>query len=150
LKLRALHQQTHPTATAGSNIRQGSYALGIIIVITDGAQPITGITQTRYYELSLSLAQLASDELSSECNKALKIFNSFVGSSVSIQLIPSPHDPNPTSSDPVKGVDNVIPPDVIRSAKGFAIFQVVKMGFLVSARAGSGLVIARLSDGSES
>lgn len=32
-------------------------------------------------------------------------------------------------------------------AKGFAIFTVVKAGFLVSARAGSGIVIARLPDG---
>lgn len=47
-----------------------------------------------------------------------------------------------------KGLDNVIPPHVLRKAKGFAFLTVVKAGFLFSARAGSGCVIARLSDGS--
>lgn len=38
----------------------------------------------------------------------------------------------------------------MEKAAGFAIFTVVKAGFLVSARAGSGIVIARLPDGGES
>ena len=50
---------------------------------------------------------------------------------------------------PVKGLDNVIPLQVMRQAKGFAIFTVVKAGFLFSARAGTGIVIARLDDGCE-
>lgn len=44
----------------------------------------------------------------------------------------------------------MIPHNVIEKAAGFAIFTVVKAGFLVSARGGSGVVIARLPDGSES
>ena len=47
------------------------------------------------------------------------------------------------------GVDRIIPPTLIMRAKGLAIMTVFKAGFLVSARAGSGLVVARLSDGSE-
>ncbi|KAG0230958.1 hypothetical protein BGX31_005693 [Mortierella sp. GBA43] len=47
-----------------------------------------------------------------------------------------------------KGVDNIIPPDILSSAQGLAIFTVVKAGFLFSGRAGSGIVIARLEDGS--
>jgi lipid-binding SYLF domain-containing protein len=43
----------------------------------------------------------------------------------------------------------VIPNNVLEKAAGFAIFTVVKAGFLVSARAGSGVVIARLPDGGE-
>ncbi|EEB95852.1 hypothetical protein MPER_05115, partial [Moniliophthora perniciosa FA553] len=45
-------------------------------------------------------------------------------------------------------LDGVIPRDVIENAKGFAIFTVFKAGFVFSARAGSGIVIARLPDGS--
>lgn len=41
----------------------------------------------------------------------------------------------------------MIPHSVLEKAAGFAIFTVVKAGFLLSARAGSGVVIARLPDG---
>jgi lipid-binding SYLF domain-containing protein len=44
----------------------------------------------------------------------------------------------------------VIPRNVLERAQGFAIFTVAKAGFLFSARAGSGIVIARLEDGSKS
>ena len=43
----------------------------------------------------------------------------------------------------------MIPRSVLERAAGFAIFTVVKAGFIVSARAGSGVVIARLDDGSK-
>lgn len=43
----------------------------------------------------------------------------------------------------------VIPRTVLENAKGFAIFTIFKAGLLFSARAGSGIVIARLDDGSE-
>ncbi|KAG8851347.1 hypothetical protein FRB96_009412 [Tulasnella sp. 330] len=64
--------------------------------------------------------------LPQECIKAAKIFRSFVN-----------------------GADSkVIPRSVLQGARGFAIFTVVKAGFFFSARAGSGVVIARLPDGS--
>ncbi|KAI8343432.1 hypothetical protein BC941DRAFT_411372, partial [Chlamydoabsidia padenii] len=66
--------------------------------------------------------------LSSECRKASRILNSFI--------------------DPGQGLDVVIPTDILRNAKGLAILTVLKGGFLFSGRAGSGLVIARLADGS--
>jgi len=47
------------------------------------------------------------------------------------------------------GLDNVIPAEVVRHAKGLAVFTVVKAGFVWSGRVGSGLVIARLEDGSK-
>ncbi|KAI9478223.1 MAG: hypothetical protein EXX96DRAFT_595641 [Benjaminiella poitrasii] len=65
--------------------------------------------------------------LSSECRKAARILNSF--------------------TDNGKGVDIMIPPNILRDAKGLAIFTVLKAGFLFSGRAGSGLVVARLPDG---
>lgn len=46
------------------------------------------------------------------------------------------------------GQDQVIPPDVLQRAKGLAIITVLKAGFLFSGRAGSGVIVARLSDGS--
>ncbi|CAB4411971.1 unnamed protein product [Rhizophagus irregularis] len=68
-------------------------------------------------------------DLAEECKKAAKILNSFI--------------------DPVaaKGPDKVIPPNVLQKAKGFAIFTVIKAGFLFSGRMGAGLVVARLEDG---
>lgn len=41
----------------------------------------------------------------------------------------------------------VIPPHVLANAKGLAIMAVLKAGFIGSARAGSGVVVARLADG---
>jgi lipid-binding SYLF domain-containing protein len=45
------------------------------------------------------------------------------------------------------GPDSVIPPDILARAQGLAIFTVIKAGFLFSGRAGSGIVVARLADG---
>lgn len=47
----------------------------------------------------------------------------------------------------VFGADQVIPPDVLKRAKGLAIITVLKAGFLFSGRAGSGVIVARLKDG---
>lgn len=45
------------------------------------------------------------------------------------------------------GPDKLIPAHVIAKAQGLAILSVVKAGFMITARGGSGIVIARLSDG---
>ncbi|KAJ7042612.1 hypothetical protein C8F04DRAFT_1076519 [Mycena alexandri] len=66
--------------------------------------------------------------LPKECIKAAKIFKSFVDSSNN-------------------GLDGVVPREVLENAKGFAIFTIFKAGFLFSARAGTGIVIAKLADG---
>ncbi|KAK4219934.1 hypothetical protein QBC37DRAFT_74453 [Rhypophila decipiens] len=68
--------------------------------------------------------------LASECKKCGKILNSFI-------------DPRQAFSP-----DKIIPPSVLANAKGLAILTVIKAGFLGSARFGSGLVVARLPDGS--
>ncbi|KAK7684998.1 hypothetical protein QCA50_011833 [Cerrena zonata] len=67
--------------------------------------------------------------LPKECQKAAKIFQSFVDSGNN-------------------GLDGVVPRTILENAKGFAIFTIFKAGFLFSARAGSGIVIAKLEDGS--
>ncbi|KAF9137294.1 hypothetical protein BGX30_010390 [Mortierella sp. GBA39] len=68
-------------------------------------------------------------DLAGECKRASKILNAFI--------------------DPVaaKGIDNIIPPNILSHAKGLAIFTVIKAGFLFSGRAGAGIVVARLEDG---
>ena len=43
----------------------------------------------------------------------------------------------------------VIPRSILERANGFAIFNIIKAGFLFSARGGSGVVIARLDNGCE-
>ncbi|RHZ62165.1 putative telomere silencing protein Zds1 [Aspergillus thermomutatus] len=67
--------------------------------------------------------------LSSECKKAGKILASFI-------------DPRQAF-----GPDKIIPPEILAGAKGLAILTVLKAGFLGSARFGSGIVVARLADG---
>jgi lipid-binding SYLF domain-containing protein len=66
---------------------------------------------------------------SGECRKAAKILASFV----------DPHQ--------AFGPDKIIPPEVLSRAKGLAVITVLKAGFLGSGRFGSGVVIARLADG---
>ncbi|KAL7276900.1 hypothetical protein RUND412_000092 [Rhizina undulata] len=68
--------------------------------------------------------------LQSECRKASRILASFV-------------DPKQSF-----GPDKIIPPSVLANAKGLAIITVFKAGFLFSGRVGSGLVVARNTDGS--
>ncbi|GAA5844205.1 hypothetical protein JCM3766R1_000967 [Sporobolomyces carnicolor] len=73
---------------------------------------------------------LVSFKLENECTKAAKTLQSFLA------------DPNEPES-----ALNAIPKAVLNKAKGFAIFTVFKAGFVWSGKAGSGVVIARLPDG---
>ncbi|KAL2755606.1 hypothetical protein ACRALDRAFT_1034192 [Sodiomyces alcalophilus JCM 7366] len=68
--------------------------------------------------------------MASECKKCGKILASFI-------------DPRQSF-----GPDKIIPPSVLAKAKGLAVLTVLKAGFLGSGRFGSGLVVARLPDGS--
>ncbi|XP_053366147.1 SH3 domain-containing YSC84-like protein 1 [Clarias gariepinus] len=67
--------------------------------------------------------------LKSEAKKAAKILRGF------------------TEISNREGPDKLIPAHVIAKAKGLAILSIVKAGFLITARGGSGIVIARLPDG---
>ncbi|QRD81434.1 hypothetical protein F9C07_2054151 [Aspergillus flavus] len=75
-------------------------------------------------------ASLRIDIAAGECKKATQILESF---------LTAPYFGNPGKELPGK---------VLVNAKGLAICTVAKAGFLGSARFGSGLVIARLDDGS--
>ena len=68
--------------------------------------------------------------LKSESKKAAKILSSFI-------------KPNQ-----IAGPEQIIPPRILKNAKGLAIITVLKAGFLFSGRAGSGVIVARLPDGS--
>ena len=57
-------------------------------------------------------------------------------------------DEESTSTIAIVTHTQVIPRSVLERAAGFAIYTVVKAGFVFSARAGSGVVTARLDDGS--
>ncbi|KAF8446327.1 hypothetical protein L210DRAFT_3529639 [Boletus edulis BED1] len=77
----------------------------------------------------MKLSSPLPQSLPKECQKATKILSSFVDSRNN-------------------GLDGIIPRSVLQNAKGFAIFTVFKAGFLFSARGGTGIVIARLPNGS--
>jgi len=69
--------------------------------------------------------------LPGEADKAAKILDTFLA------------DPERPES-----ALNSIPKAVLQKARGLAVFQVLKAGFVFSGKAGSGMVIARLPDGS--
>lgn len=84
---------------------------------------------SRVQSSSQSFAQGFS--LPGEAEKAAKILASFLA------------DP-----DHPESALNSIPKVVLQRARGLAVFQVLKAGFVFSGKAGSGLVISRLPDGS--
>ncbi|KAF8650120.1 hypothetical protein AX16_005357 [Volvariella volvacea WC 439] len=101
-----------------------------------GAQK-AGIQATAFMQASSHKVATGSREfvqsfsLPGEAEKAAKILDSFLA------------DPERPES-----ALNSIPKAVLLQARGLAIFQVVKAGFVFSGKAGSGIVIARLPDGS--
>lgn len=78
-----------------------------------------------------SAALVRGFSLPGEAEKAAKILESFLA--------------NP---DHPESALNAIPKAVLQSARGLAVFQVIKAGFVFSGKAGSGIVLARLPDGS--
>ena len=81
---------------------------------------LEGACFVRYIELILT----------GECRKAARTIRQFV------------------REDATVGPDAIIPSRIIENAKGLAVITVLKAGFVWSGRAGAGLVIAKLSNGS--
>ncbi|SNX82492.1 related to YSC84 - protein involved in the organization of the actin cytoskeleton [Melanopsichium pennsylvanicum] len=73
----------------------------------------------------------AGFSLPKECDRAAKILQAFLA---------DPEHPDSAL--------NSIPKAVLQNAKGLAVFSVIKAGFVWSGKIGSGVVIARLPDGS--
>ncbi|KAH7340893.1 DUF500-domain-containing protein [Rhizoctonia solani] len=78
-----------------------------------------------------SAALVRGFSLPGEAEKAARILESFLA---------NPEHP--------ESALNAIPKAVLQRARGLAVFQVIKAGFVFSGKAGSGLVLARLPDGS--
>lgn len=101
-----------------------------------GAQK-AGIQATAFMHASSTKVASGSREfvqgftLPGEAEKAAKILDSFLA------------DPERPES-----ALNSIPKAVLLQARGLAVFSVLKAGFVFSGKAGSGIVIARLPDGS--
>jgi lipid-binding SYLF domain-containing protein len=101
-----------------------------------GAQK-AGVQATAFLQNSGSKVANSSKDfaqgfsLPGEADKAAKILESFLA------------DPGHPES-----ALNAIPKAVLQRARGLAVFQVLKAGFVFSGKAGSGIVIARLPDGS--
>jgi lipid-binding SYLF domain-containing protein len=91
--------------------------------------------------------------LEEECNKCARILKSFTArkddgehvTSTPIQTAPS----NPSATGPAKQSKAVvkIPPKVLQSAKGLAIFTTFRTGLHISGAGGSGIVMSRLPNG---
>ncbi|KDN46960.1 DUF500-domain-containing protein [Tilletiaria anomala UBC 951] len=95
-----------------------------------GVQATAFAQQTsRQLSEQAKLAQ-AGFSLPKECDKASKILQSFLA---------DPEHPDSAL--------NAIPKAVLQQAKGLAVFSVIKAGFIWSGKAGSGVVTARLPDG---
>lgn len=95
-----------------------------------------GQTAAQFGQQVVSEAQAGS-------NKALtgfKLENETAKAARSLQaFVADPHHP--------ESALNAIPKEVLARSKGLAIFTVLKAGFVWSGKAGSGVVIARLADG---
>ncbi|QUC21764.1 uncharacterized protein UV8b_06007 [Ustilaginoidea virens] len=101
------------------------------------------------------------ETLDKECDKAASILKSFCTKGVyaddDADQPPTSTDPkaeestggivDPTKEKPKKRVIVTIPPKVISRAVGLAIFTTLRAGFQVSGATGSGILIARLPDG---
>ncbi|KAF7768079.1 hypothetical protein Agabi119p4_7322 [Agaricus bisporus var. burnettii] len=110
--------------------------MSLLDKLRKGAQKAT-IQATAFAQTSSSKVASGSRDfmqgfsLPGEAEKAAKILESFLA------------DPERPDS-----ALNAIPKAVLNRARGLAVFQVVKAGFVFSGKAGSGIVIARLPDGS--
>ncbi|KZT50835.1 DUF500-domain-containing protein [Calocera cornea HHB12733] len=96
-----------------------------------GSQAGTFISETTARGLQEGQGFAQSFSLPGEAEKAAKILASFLA-----------------GPDQADSALNVIPHAVLARARGLAIFQVIKAGFVFSGKMGSGIVIARLPDGS--
>jgi len=90
-----------------------------------------------------SFVQRSSTQVASGAQGFAQTFNLPGESEKAANILSSFLDPEDPSS-----ALNSIPKPILQQARGLAIFQVIKAGFVFSGKAGSGIVIARLPDGS--
>ena len=119
------------TAIRASCAAQGLAMLPLMLVFPLGTKDTSNLAAST---TTHSLSQV-SFTLEAEATRAEAILKAFMAP-----------PPNPYVGK--IAVMNRIPREVVQRAKGFAVFTVVKAGFMFSGKAGSGLVVARLPDGS--
>jgi hypothetical protein len=81
--------------------------------------------------------------LDKECDKAAAILRTFTREGFNVK------DTTSSSKNNTKSIFKV-PPQVLQQANGIVIFTVFRTGFQVSGAGGSGILLARQPDGSES
>lgn len=84
--------------------------------------------------------------LDKECDKAAAILRTFTREGFHVK---SDAPSGSSSKNKTKSMFKV-PPQVLQQAKGIAIFTVFRTGFQISGAGGSGILLARQPDGSES
>ncbi|KAL7815847.1 hypothetical protein V8C26DRAFT_107408 [Trichoderma gracile] len=140
--------------------QQGHHKLGwgerLSALGMKAAAPINSIAH------KLGSQSFLPETLDKECDKAATILKAFCKKGVyadpAATSVPTSTDPNavestdrvidPTKEKPKNRVIVTIPPKVIAKAVGLAIFTTLRAGFQVSGATGSGILIARLEDGS--
>lgn len=153
LNTAASHQQHHPPATsAGASSSSSSsksgfgrklYELGL-----KAGVPINKLTN------KLGSEAFWPTSMDKECDKAARILKSFckdgfyTTTSASNPPAPPQGSSNPPGPSGKPKVLVKIPQTVIANAKGLAVFTTFRTGFHISGAGGSGLVVARLPDGS--
>ncbi|CAL8407181.1 unnamed protein product [Arctogadus glacialis] len=108
---------------AGSRCSSGPARLGARLTCSGDIRH--GRPRRRY---TVTMNNPIPTSLKSETKKAAKILREF------------------TEISSRTGADKLIPAHVIAKAEGLAIITVIKAGFMITARGGSGIVIARLAD----
>ncbi|CAL8390806.1 unnamed protein product [Boreogadus saida] len=108
---------------AGSPCSSGPARLGAMLTCSGDIRH--GRPRRRY---TVTMNNPIPTSLKSETKKAAKILREF------------------TEISSRTGADKLIPAHVIAKAEGLAIITVIKAGFMITARGGSGIVIARLAD----
>ncbi|KAL6792189.1 hypothetical protein GGI42DRAFT_179233 [Trichoderma sp. SZMC 28013] len=156
------HQQQHapPSPQHGSGDEQGHHKTGwserLSALGMKAAAPINSIAH------KLGSQSFLPETLDKECEKAATILKAFCKKGVyadpAATSVPTSTDPNakestdrvidPTKEKPKNRVIVTIPPKIISKAVGLAIFTTLRAGFQISGATGSGILIARLPDGS--
>ena len=85
--------------------------------------------------------------LSDECDKAARILKGFIGT-ISVPFLPSPNHSSSNILASPNTEKSKITSSVIQNAQGLAIFSTIRAAMWIGGTGGSGIVVARLPDGS--
>ncbi|KAH9884287.1 hypothetical protein F4778DRAFT_774743 [Xylariomycetidae sp. FL2044] len=136
-----------PAASGSSHAKHGGWSQKLYQWSVKASVPINKLTN------KLGSEAFWPTTMDKECDKAARILKSFCKDGFYTDPTPasgqqrpsSPSTPGPTSKAKVL---IKIPTSALVNAKGLAIFTTFRAGFQISGAGGSGIVIARLPDGS--